>query len=99
MSQFFAEWDPVPPFAPRPENQALEQRITKLAEFAQKNGPPFVKMIREKQANNPEYSFLSGGPGAQYFTWKLYCFVYNLYPGRKIWEIVLIVICMAALSS
>ena len=79
---FFTQWDPAPPFAPRPTDTALEQRITKLAEFAVKNGPPFVAMIRQKQQGNPEYEFLSSGPGGEYFTWKLYCFSYSLDSGE-----------------
>jgi len=83
MAQFFNAWDPVPAFVPVPEDTALEQRISKLAEFAAKNGPPFVDMIREKQANNAEYNFLSGGPGSDYFTWKLYCITYKVPAGRN----------------
>lgn len=82
MATFFSEQDPAPSFTARPQDVALEQRISKLAEFACKNGPPFVNMIREKQAGNPEYSFLSAGPGADYFTWKLYCNLYNLEAGK-----------------
>ena len=81
MAQFFSNWDPLPPFAPAPEDGGLEQRISKLAEFAAKNGPPFVQMIREKQAGNAEYGFLAGGPGAEYFTWKLYSIIYRIPAG------------------
>lgn len=78
---FFSPWAPPPGFAEGPADSALEQRISKLAEFAAKNGPPFVEMIRQKQAANPEYAFLNGGLGADYFTWRLYCSLYNLHPG------------------
>ena len=81
MSKFFEDQNSTPSFAARPADPALEQRIAKLVEFAQKNGPPFVDMIRQKQSKNPEYSFLSNGPGAQYFTWKLYCLLFNLDAG------------------
>jgi hypothetical protein len=82
MTQFFNEWDPMPPFISAPEDSGLEQRISKLAEFAAKNGPPFVNMIRQKQADNAEYAFLSGGPGSEYFTWKLYCIIHKIPTGR-----------------
>lgn len=81
MAKFFQAWDTIPPWSTRPADAALEQRIAKLAEFAAKNGPPFVEMMREKQANNPEYSFLSGGVGSDYFRWRLYCGLYNLDAG------------------
>ena len=80
-SEFFSQLEAPPNFAPKPQDEHLEQRVSKLAEFAQKNGPPFVNMIKEKQRGNPEYSFLESGPGAEYFIWKLYCFQFNLSPG------------------
>ncbi len=83
MAQFFNEWDQAPVFVPVPGESGLEQRIAKLAEFAAKNGPPFVNMIREKQAGNSEYTFLSGGPGADYFNWKLYCNIYQVPSGME----------------
>lgn len=84
MSQpaFFSQLEPPPKFAHKPQDELLEQRISKLAEFAQKNGPPFVNMIKEKQSGNPEYSFLAHGPGADYFTWKLYCYQFSLDAGK-----------------
>ena len=81
QSEFFPRLKAPPKFAPKPQDEHLEQRISKLAEFAQKNGPPFVNMIKEKQRGNSEYSFLEDGPGAEYFTWKLYCFQFSLNPG------------------
>lgn len=83
QSDFFSRLEAAPGFAPKPEDENLEQRISKLAEFAQKNGPPFVNMIKEKQRGNHEYSFLENGPGAGYFTWKLYCYQFNLNAGRS----------------
>lgn len=80
--EFFPAHVPAPPFTSPPEDHALEQRVTKLAEFAQKNGLPFVNMIREKQAGNPEYSFLQEGPGAAFFNWRLYCYLFGLNPGK-----------------
>ena len=83
VPRFFQTWDPIPLLAERPDDPALEQRIAKLADFAAKNGPPFVDMLREKQKDNPEYGFLKGGIGATYFRWKLYCVLYDLDPGMQ----------------
>ena len=82
---FFPPWEPPPEFAEQPADAALEQRIGKLAEFAVKNGPPFVEMIRQKQQNNPEYGFLSNGAGSPYFRWKLYCFIHKLDSSKYVY--------------
>ena len=37
-----------------------------------KNGPEFEVMIREKQEDNPAYSFLFGGEGHNYYRYKLW---------------------------
>lgn len=37
-----------------------------------KNGPEFEAMIREKQKDNPAYSFLFGGEGHSYYRYKLW---------------------------
>eukprot|EP00803_Ostreobium_quekettii_P003823 evm.model.scf_1238.3 EVM.evm.TU.scf_1238.3 scf_1238:26007-36121(-) len=71
--QFFPPWEGPPPFVPPPEDAGLRQRITKLAEFAKRNGPNFVDLIINKQQENPEYGFLFGGEGADYYRWSLYC--------------------------
>lgn len=81
---FFQSWEAVPANCGPPADAGLAQRIAKLSQFAAKNGPPFVKMLQEKQQNNPEYSFLNGGPGGDYFRWRLYCAIYNLDPSKII---------------
>ena len=62
---------PSPP-APPPSDPELQKRIDKLVEYATKNGPEFEVMIREKQQDNPAYSFLFGGEGHAYYRYKLW---------------------------
>lgn len=76
--QFFSPWDPPPGFSSPPQDPSLAQRVAKLAEFAARNGPSFVDVVRTKQQSNPEYAFLRGGLGAEYYAWVLYCSLYNL---------------------
>ncbi|XP_011006670.1 PREDICTED: calcium homeostasis endoplasmic reticulum protein [Populus euphratica] len=62
---------PSPP-APPPSDPELQKRIDKLVEYSAKNGPEFEVMIREKQQDNPAYSFLYGGEGHAYYRYKLW---------------------------
>ncbi len=80
---FFNPHEPPPDFAQPPADDRLTQIITKLAQFASRNGPGFVDVIRQKQAGNADYNFLSGGQGAAYWRWYLYCTLYSLPPGAK----------------
>ncbi|KAG9136184.1 hypothetical protein Leryth_003789 [Lithospermum erythrorhizon] len=50
----------------------LQKRIDKLVEYTSKNGPEFEAMIRQKQLDNPDYSFLFGGVGHNYYQYKLF---------------------------
>lgn len=70
VSQFFAAWEHQPDFCLPPEDPSLKQRIVKLAEFASRNGPHFVDLLRDKQKGNPEYSFLFGGEGSEYYRFE-----------------------------
>ena len=81
---FFNPHEPPPDFAQPPADDRLTQIITKLAQFASRNGPGFVDVIRQKQAGNSDYDFLNGGEGAAYWRWYLYCTLYNLSPGMKL---------------
>lgn len=65
-------YDSVPPAAAPPSDPELHKRIDKLVEYSAKNGPEFEAMIREKQQDNPEYSFLFGGEGHNYYRYKLW---------------------------
>ena len=79
---FFSPHDPPPNFTPTPSDDALAQRISKLAQFAARNGPNFVELMRTKQAGNLEYEFLNGGNGSEYWQWTLYCTLYSLPVGE-----------------
>ncbi|KAJ7975946.1 Calcium homeostasis endoplasmic reticulum protein [Quillaja saponaria] len=71
-SPFHGPYDsPPPPVAP-PSDPELQKRIDKLVEYAAKNGPEFEAMIREKQQDNPSYSFLFGGEGNAYYHYKIW---------------------------
>jgi hypothetical protein len=62
---------PVPAYAP--QNTDLLARIVKCIDFLMRNGPQFEGMVRQKQASNPEFAFLTpGGDGNDFFRWRLY---------------------------
>jgi G patch domain-containing protein 1 len=64
---------------PAPDNEVLRQAIERLAFFVARNGPSFEILAREQQqraldlgtsSTSPLFSFLLGGPGAQYYLYK-----------------------------
>eukprot|EP01018_Ginkgo_biloba_P019238 Gb_26302 [translate_table: standard] len=69
------------PPPPKPNDEEIVRNIEILSQFVVKNGPEFENMARAKQAGNPKFSFLFGGPpgsdaaiGLQYFQWfKMKC--------------------------
>ncbi|KAG1365359.1 putative calcium homeostasis endoplasmic reticulum protein [Cocos nucifera] len=71
-SPYIHPFDSAPPPAVPPSDPELHKRIDKLVEYAAKNGPEFEAMIREKQQDNPAYSFLFGGEGHNYYRYKLW---------------------------
>ncbi|KAL4586193.1 hypothetical protein LXL04_010825 [Taraxacum kok-saghyz] len=71
-SPFHGPYDAPPPPAPPPSDPEQQKTIDKLVEYAVKNGPEFEAMIREKQKDNPSYSFLFGGEGNSYYRYKLW---------------------------
>ncbi|XP_060197993.1 uncharacterized protein LOC132626973 [Lycium barbarum] len=71
-SPFYNPYDSPPPPAPPPSDPELQKRIDKLVEYAVKNGPEFEAMIREKQQDNPDYSFLFGSDGHYYYRYNLW---------------------------
>ncbi|KAK9821123.1 hypothetical protein WJX81_001731 [Elliptochloris bilobata] len=79
---FFNAWEPQPSFTPAPSDTVLAQRISKLAQFAARNGPSFVELIKAKQAANPEYGFLQNGEGADFWRWSLLCALHSLPPDQ-----------------
>ena len=77
-TQFFSPWDPPPPFVNPPQDSKRAEVIQKLGQFAVKNGASFVELIKVKQKDNPEYQFLFGGEGCDYYRWVLYCGCHGL---------------------
>ncbi|KAF5188228.1 Calcium homeostasis endoplasmic reticulum protein [Thalictrum thalictroides] len=71
-SPFHNPYDSAPPPAAPPSDPEHQKVIDKLVEYAAKNGPEFEAMIREKQRDNPAYSFLFGGEGHNYYRYKLW---------------------------
>ncbi|GMP23947.1 hypothetical protein CsSME_00001374 [Camellia sinensis var. sinensis] len=71
-SPFIGPYDSPPHPAAPPSDPELQKRIDKLVEYATKNGPEFEAMIREKQQDDLDYSFLFGGEGHNYYWYKLW---------------------------
>jgi hypothetical protein len=62
-----------PPQPPAPANPKLKDIIDKLANYVVKHGPHMEDITRERQANNPHFSFLNeGGEYYEYYKWKIY---------------------------
>ncbi|XP_048583795.1 calcium homeostasis endoplasmic reticulum protein isoform X1 [Nematostella vectensis] len=60
-----------PPFPP-PDDQELKNIIDKLANFVARNGSKFEDMTKEKQKNNPKFSFLYSGQNYHnYYRWRV----------------------------
>jgi hypothetical protein len=66
----------VPTMPPADEEYAAT--IKQLAGYVNKNGADFEKMIRDKQSNNPKFSFLFGGDGHEYYRWCKHAASLNL---------------------
>ena len=49
LAHFFNPYEAPPPYAEAPTDAGLLQRIAKLIEFATRNGPSFVDLIKTKQ--------------------------------------------------
>jgi hypothetical protein len=58
--------------APPPADPALAQAIDTLARFVNRLGLTFEELVRDQQARNPKYSFLTGGAGSDYYEWRKY---------------------------
>lgn len=61
-----------PPEASRPHDSELCMMIEGLATFVARSGKIFEDLSREKNANNPLFCFLFGGPGHDYYNRKLW---------------------------
>lgn len=55
-------------FVPDPD---LKNIIDKLANFVARNGPEFENMTKQKQKDNPRFSFLFGGEHFNYYQYKM----------------------------
>lgn len=71
-SPYPGPYEAAPPPAPAPSDPELQKRIDKLVEYAVKNGPEFEAVVREREQDNPAYSFLFGGEGHNYYRYKLW---------------------------
>ncbi|EPS58990.1 hypothetical protein M569_15821 [Genlisea aurea] len=71
-SPFHAPYESAPTPSPPPSDPELQKRIDKLVEYAVKNGPEFEAVVREREQDNPAYSFLFGGEGHGYYHYKLW---------------------------
>jgi hypothetical protein len=49
----------------------LRNIIDKLAQFVARNGPDFEQMTKNKQKDNPKFSFLFGGDYFNYYQYKV----------------------------
>uniref|UniRef100_A0A915JFV3 SURP motif domain-containing protein n=1 Tax=Romanomermis culicivorax TaxID=13658 RepID=A0A915JFV3_ROMCU len=54
-----------------PDDMELKNIIDKLAQFVARNGPEFENMTKQKQKDNPRFSFLYGGDYFQYYVYKV----------------------------
>ncbi|XP_064604501.1 calcium homeostasis endoplasmic reticulum protein-like [Liolophura sinensis] len=54
-----------------PEDLELKNIIDKLANFVARNGPEFEFMTKNKQKDNPKFSFLFGGEYFNYYQYKV----------------------------
>eukprot|EP00897_Mesotaenium_endlicherianum_P005575 jgi/Mesen1/5045/ME000025S04442 len=61
-----------PPECTPPADAALRSATEGLAAFVARAGQQFEDLAREKNASNPVFSFLSGGPGCEYYKRRLW---------------------------
>ena len=45
----------------------LKKRVEIMAEHVAKNGQDFENTVRGKNSNNPQFQFLAGGEGSEYY--------------------------------
>ena len=57
--------------AKAPDDAELKNIIEKLAQFVARNGASFEAMTKSKQKDNPRFSFLFGGEGYDYYTYRV----------------------------
>lgn len=64
--------DTPPPEIPPPQDNNLKLLIEGVATLVARCGKLFEDLSREKNQSNPIFSFLNGGNGHDYYSWKLW---------------------------
>eukprot|EP00889_Picochlorum_renovo_P004983 jgi/Picre1/32013/NNA_007361.t1 len=71
LHEFFPSGPPQP--AECPSDDTVVHHIRTLVQYAAKNGPSFMDLIRKNQSNNLEYSFaFQGDPAYPFFLYSLW---------------------------
>lgn len=65
----------------------LKNIIDKLASFVARNGPEFEQMTKQKQKDNPKFSFLFGGDLFNYYKFKGMYIYYVLVTGNSSFDL------------
>lgn len=56
---------------PPPEDEALRKTIDAMAPFVARNGAAFEALAARQNARDNRFAFLQGGPGAEYYRWRV----------------------------
>ncbi len=54
-----------------PEDVDLKRTIDAIAPFVARNGAAFEAIAVRQNARDNRFSFLKGGPGAEYYRWRV----------------------------
>ena len=54
-----------------PDDAELRKTIEAMAPFVARNGPAFEALAAKLNASKPAFAFLRGGPGAEYYRWRV----------------------------
>ncbi|KAF5834033.1 hypothetical protein DUNSADRAFT_9472 [Dunaliella salina] len=83
IQAFFPPHEPPPTPAHPPTDPAQNERISLLLKHCIQNGPAFLATVKERQAQDPNFSFLfPHGPEHAYWRWALYCALMGLPPAQ-----------------
>ena len=56
-----------------PNDEEIKTRIDKLVSYVARNGIAFIDVVKNKEKDNPQFSFLFDGDHSMYFQWRLEC--------------------------
>ena len=56
---------------PPPEDGDLRKMIEAMAPFVARNGAAFEALAVRRNARDSRFGFLKGGPGAEYYRWRV----------------------------